>query len=96
LKLQVPINLPTSKKSVCCQVKWSNDKEGLYFDFCCTKNNPKLWQTIQMVSITLLREARFLHWENKCRKQFLKPYRTLIGHLRHEVGHYFFGIDWLL
>jgi hypothetical protein len=22
-------------------------------------------------------------------KQFLEPYRTLIGHLRHEVGHYF-------
>jgi hypothetical protein len=23
------------------------------------------------------------------RKQFSEPYRTLIGHLRHEVGHYF-------
>jgi hypothetical protein len=22
-------------------------------------------------------------------RKFLEPYRTLIGHLRHEVGHYF-------
>jgi hypothetical protein len=35
----------------------------------------------------LLREADSAERTNA--KQFLEPYRTLIGHLRHEVGHYF-------
>jgi hypothetical protein len=34
----------------------------------------------------LLREADSALRE-QMRKQFLEPYRTLIGHLRHEVGH---------
>jgi hypothetical protein len=43
-----------------------------------------------MVITILLREADSAR--EQMRKQFLEPYRTLIGHLRHEVGHYF-GID---
>jgi hypothetical protein len=39
----------------------------------------------------LLREADSVIRE-QMRKQFSESYRTLIGHLRHEVGHYF-GTD---
>ena len=36
----------------------------------------------------LLREADPVQRE-QMRKQLSEPYRTLIGHLGHEVGHYF-------
>ena len=36
----------------------------------------------------LLSEADSVHRE-QMRKQMSEPYRTLIGHFRHEVGHYF-------
>ena len=63
--------------------------EGLCFDFVAKKNNSKLMTGHADGVITiLLREADSVLRE-QMRKQFLEPYRTLIGHLRHEVGHYF-------
>jgi len=65
------------------------DINGLCFDFVAQQNNPSLMTGHDNGVITiLLREADSVLRE-QMRKQFLEPYRTLIGHLRHEVGHYF-------
>lgn len=62
---------------------------GLCFDFVAQQNNPNLMTGHANGVITiLLREADSVLRE-QMRKQFSEPYRTLIGHLRHEVGHYF-------
>ncbi len=65
------------------------DEDGLCFDFVEQLGNPKLMTGHASGVITiLLREADSVVRE-QMRKQFSEPYRTLIGHLRHEVGHYF-------
>lgn len=65
------------------------DPNGLCFDFVAQQNDATLMTGHAEGVITiLLREADSVLRE-KMRKQFLEPYRTLIGHLRHEVGHYF-------
>ncbi len=65
--------------------------EGFCFDFVARQNNPELMTGHADGVITiLLREADSAHRE-QTRLQLLEPYRTLIGHLRHEVGHYFWN-----
>ncbi|WP_273565593.1 zinc-binding metallopeptidase family protein [Maribacter halichondriae] len=65
------------------------DAEGLCFDFI-TKNNDQNIMTGHANGIItiLLREADSTLRE-QARKEMQERYRTLIGHLRHEVGHYF-------
>ena len=61
----------------------------LYFDFVDKQNNSSLMTGHANGVITvLLKEADSIERE-RMRMQLLEPYRTLIGHLRHEVGHYF-------
>ena len=68
--------------------KMVND-DGLCFDFIVKRSNPSLMTGHASGVITiLLREADSVLRE-QIRKQLQEPYRTLIGHLRHEVGHYF-------
>ena len=63
--------------------------EGFCFDFVARLNNPDLMTGHANGVITiLLKEADSVERE-RIRKQLREPYRTLIGHLRHEVGHYF-------
>lgn len=67
----------------------NSHEEGLCFDFVDRQNNAHLMTGHADGVITiLLREADPVIRE-QMRKQLLEPYRTLIGHLRHEVGHYF-------
>jgi hypothetical protein len=62
---------------------------GLCFDFVARQANSQLMTGHANGVITiLLREADSVHRE-QMRMQLMEPYRTLIGHLRHEVGHYF-------
>jgi hypothetical protein len=62
---------------------------GLCFDFVSGQSNSKLMTGHANGVITiLLREADSVIRE-QMRQKFKEPYRTLIGHLRHEVGHYF-------
>lgn len=69
--------------------KMYNDEEGLCFDFVSNKSNPKLMTGHANGVVTILiREGNSVLRE-KARKQLSEPYRTLVGHLRHEVGHYF-------
>ena len=69
--------------------KMDNDDIGLCFDFVSNKSNPKLMTGHANGVVTILiREGNSVLRE-KARKQLKEPYRTLVGHLRHEVGHYF-------
>ncbi len=66
-----------------------NQYNGLCFDFVAKHDKPHIMTGHDDGVITiLLREADSVLRE-QTRKQLLEPYRTLIGHLRHEVGHYF-------
>lgn len=63
--------------------------DGLCFDFISKSNNPKIMTGHSDGVVTiLLREADSVIRE-QTRKDMKELYRTLIGHLRHEVGHYF-------
>lgn len=65
------------------------NEEGLCFDFIGKRSNPNIMTGHASGVITiLLREADSVLRE-QMRKELEEPYRTLIGHLRHEVGHYF-------
>ena len=69
--------------------KMDHDDVGLCFDFVSNKSDPKLMTGHANGVITILiREGNSVLRE-KARKQLKEPYRTLVGHLRHEVGHYF-------
>ncbi|QCX38911.1 hypothetical protein FF125_10865 [Aureibaculum algae] len=66
-----------------------DNEAGFCFDFIAQQNNPNLMTGHANGVITiLLREADSVLRE-QMRKQLFEPYRTLLGHLRHEVGHYF-------
>jgi hypothetical protein len=75
------IGLPLPSKII-------ND-EGLCFDFVVKQNDPDLMTGHADGVITILLSEADSALREQMRKQFLEPYRTLIGHLRHEVGHYF-------
>ncbi|MBN3581636.1 putative zinc-binding peptidase [Algoriphagus aestuarii] len=61
----------------------------LLFDFIAKQGNPDINTGHQNGLITiLLSEADSVHREFM-RKQMSEQYRTLIGHFRHEVGHYY-------
>jgi len=65
---------------------------GMAFDFVQKHEKSQLMTGHAYGIITiLLREADTVFLE-QTRKQLLEPYRTLIGHLRHEVGHYFWDL----
>ncbi len=75
------IGLPLPSKLV--------DENGLCFDFVSQEEHPKLMTGHADGVITILLQEADSVVREQMRKQFLEPYRTLIGHLRHEVGHYF-------
>lgn len=73
--------------------KLKNKEAGLCFDFISNKNleNPVMTGHANGVITILLTEADSVHRE-QLRKQLSEPYRTLIGHFRHEVGHYYWDV----
>ena len=70
--------------------KTNETPNGLIFDFL-TEDNPEGVVTghADGVITILLLEADSVKRE-QLRKQMSEPYRTLIGHFRHEVGHYYY------
>lgn len=69
----------------------SNPETGLCFDFISRQGDDQLMTGHANGVITiLLSEADSVHRE-QMRKQMSEPYRTLIGHFRHEVGHYYWN-----
>ncbi len=68
-------------------------EHGLVFDFLAEgPSTPKVLTGHENGLITLnLKEADDAERE-KMRKAMGEPYRTLLGHFRHEVGHYFWDV----
>ncbi|SMG13510.1 hypothetical protein SAMN05661096_00598 [Marivirga sericea] len=68
------------------------DEKGLGFDFVVRQKQSQLMTGHANGIVTiLLREADSVFRE-KTRRELSEPYRTLIGHFRHEVGHYFWDV----
>jgi len=65
------------------------NKNGLCFDFIVKWGNPNIMTGHANGVITILLQEADSVLREQIRKQLQEPYRTLIGHLRHEVGHYF-------
>jgi hypothetical protein len=72
-----------------------NPEHGLVFDILAdppVQEGPKVMTGHDNGLITLaLTEADDAQREQR-RQQMGEPYRTLLGHLRHEVGHYFWDV----
>ncbi|GAA0880082.1 putative zinc-binding peptidase [Algoriphagus jejuensis] len=70
----------------------SDQESGLCFDFISQKEDSSIMTGHAGGVVTiLLSEADSVHRE-LMRRQMSEPYRTLIGHFRHEVGHYFWDL----
>ena len=77
-----------------------NPEQGVMFDLLRSPvGGPKVMTGHDDGLITLdIEEADDVHRET-VRSQMQEPYRTLIGHLRHEIGHYYWqrlveGTEW--
>jgi hypothetical protein len=74
-----------------------DDPEGLAFDFLVDPAEAQVWGPAVLTGhhhglITLnIAEADDVERERR-RTQFGEPYRTLLGHFRHEVGHYYWNV----
>lgn len=75
------IGLPSTSKLI--------HVEGLCFDFIAKRDNPKIMTGHANGVITILLTEADSVLREQMRMLLMEPYRTLIGHLRHEVGHYF-------
>ncbi len=80
---------------------WQDDKRGLAFDFLLTTDPLKPIMTGHAHGVITLdaQEADDVVREAN-RKAMHEPYRTLLGHMRHEVAHYYWdrlvaGTAWL-
>ncbi|RAI95193.1 zinc-binding metallopeptidase family protein [Algoriphagus yeomjeoni] len=69
--------------------KENHPEIGLSFDFISKQNDPQIMTGHAAGLITILLSEADSVFREKMRKQMAEPYRTLIGHFRHEVGHYF-------
>jgi hypothetical protein len=70
--------------------KAENEEAGLTFDFIGVDlhgNLPTTGHANGLITLDI-KEADDAHREN-LRVQMHEPYRTLLGHFRHEVGHYY-------
>lgn len=84
------------------QSKVSEDPErGVMFDFLRSpKEGPRVLTGHASGLITINIEEADDSTREKARHQMREPYRTLLGHFRHEIGHYYWdrlvdGTPWL-
>jgi hypothetical protein len=72
--------------------KHDDPENGLAFDLLSSvEENVTIGHANGLITIDLA-ESRVSHRE-KVREQLGEPYRTMLGHFRHEVGHYY---EWQL
>jgi hypothetical protein len=64
---------------------------GVCFDLLSSSNEPVVTGHADGVITLDLAESDDVHRE-QLRVSMAEPYRTLLGHFRHEVGHYFFTV----
>jgi len=70
----------------------SGDPEPLVFDFLASPapgNGPKVMTGHESGVITVAIEEANDSRREKLRAAMGEPYRTLVGHFRHEIGHYY-------
>jgi hypothetical protein len=72
-------------------VSHREDPEGLAFDFLVRKDEPILIGHADGVITIDLAESDDSYRE-RMRAELGEPYRTVLGHLRHEVGHYYWQV----
>jgi hypothetical protein len=72
--------------------KGSDPANGLAFDLLSSSRRPVTTSHADGVVTIDLAEGDDAHRE-RIRNQLAEPYRTMLGHFRHEVGHYF---EWQL
>lgn len=81
--------------------KTEDPERGLAFDFLRSpENGPAVMTGHDNGLITLNIEEARSSTREKIREQMGEPYRTILGHLRHEVGHYYWdrliaGSNWI-
>jgi hypothetical protein len=81
--------------------KDENPESGLAFDFLQNpENGPRVMTGHANGLITLNIEEARTSTREQVREQMNEPYRTLVGHFRHEVGHYYWdrlimGTPWI-
>ena len=68
------------------------NEEGLCFDFIANNDDPNIMTGHSDGVITILIKEADSTFREQARKELHEPYRTLIGHMRHEVGHYFWNL----
>jgi hypothetical protein len=67
-------------------------RRGLAFDFLRSpENGPRILTGHNNGLITLNIEEADDAQRERIRAKMREPYRTLVGHFRHEVGHYYWG-----
>jgi hypothetical protein len=74
---------------------FNDDRERLAFDFLATSPDavtPKVLTGHEHGLITVALEEADDAEREKRRTSMHEPYRTLLGHFRHEVGHYYWDI----
>jgi len=67
-------------------------ESGLCFDFIAQNDDSDIMTGHSDGVITILIKEADSTFREQARKELREPYRTLIGHLRHEVGHYFWNL----
>ena len=80
----VELGLPITDRSM-------NPDQGLTFDLLSSHQDPVLTGHANGLITLDLAEGDDVHRE-QLRISMDEPYRTLLGHLRHEVGHYYYGV----
>ncbi|WP_309387855.1 zinc-binding metallopeptidase family protein [Cerasicoccus frondis] len=82
LRLQLPV-----------RGRWKEPETGLWFDFLADieGEDPVMTGHDGGLITMNIAEADSVHRE-ATRKSMHEPYRTLIGHFRHEVGHYYWDL----
>jgi hypothetical protein len=67
---------------------WRDREGGLVFDFLSSAHEPVSTGHADGVIVLDLAEADSVSRERR-RAELGEPYRTVLGHLRHEIGHYY-------
>ena len=79
----IALNLPMLSKA-------QDPKKGLSFEFLADDDAPEPVLTGHAQGVVTINLAEADDVERERRKQAMgEPYRTLVGHVRHEVGHYY-------
>lgn len=79
------LNLPIKNKQL-------KSGSGLEFDFLKQNNDFGALTGHDDGTITVILSEADSVYREQIRKQMSEPYRTLLGHFRHEVGHYYWDI----